>query len=627
MSDRPTGNVAAAGSPTLRQRFRRSLFYPLVFGGLTGLLAGSILSAFYLCAKIVFEVSAHLYGLLRVPEVSLWLAVPALVGAVLLGCLILATLQRLVPTARGSGIPLAEGGARGILRLKWLRTLSGLFAGSLVSFFCGLPLGGEGPSIGIGGMVGEGVGKVFRLPVPYRRYLVTGGACAGLAVAFNAPLTGLAFAFEETHRRFSVSMLMAALSAVVCANLVSRLTLGDFTPFSFLPYAEIPLSLLWVAALCGLVCGVVGVAFNAAVKRLTREMNRIRRPFWRLLPSFVLAGLCGALFFSAAGSGERLLAELSLSAEFWFLIVLLAVRFVTVVTAASSGATGGLFLPLLSLGGIVGFLCAKLLTLCGVPAATALTFVVLCCVCTFAASVRAPVTAIVLCFELTGDLAHLLPALTAVLFATAFAYLCKSRPLYDEMLERMIEHRREIATFGEYRLTGVVEPASIVCGKAIRDIFWPSNTFVTVLEREGKFLFPRADLVLLPGDRLQVRGECEGCELFRTQLEELLAIQSPAAPAAPTDEPAANFAAGADTPSMTATPGTLPVHAETPDGVEKAAGSSSIPDRTETADTHSTEAQDMASETTDTPSTAARDGAAETARGGKSPDKPPKSAS
>ncbi len=104
---------------------------------------------------------------------------------------------------RGSGIPNVEGSVRGVLSFKWLRTLFGTLVGSFYQFFAGLPLGSEGPSVQLSAMSAQGVTEIMKAKLTWRRYIIAGGAGAGIAVAFNAPLAGIIFAMEECHKRIT----------------------------------------------------------------------------------------------------------------------------------------------------------------------------------------------------------------------------------------------------------------------------------------------------------------------------------------------------------------------------------------------------------------------------------------
>lgn len=109
------------------------------------------------------------------------------------------------PNAGGSGIPQVKGVILGAIRMRWLRILWVKLVGGIVGIGLGLSLGREGPSIQIGAVTAQGLSRAFGRTRMEERYLITAGASAGLAAAFNAPLAGVMFALEELHRNFPVS--------------------------------------------------------------------------------------------------------------------------------------------------------------------------------------------------------------------------------------------------------------------------------------------------------------------------------------------------------------------------------------------------------------------------------------
>ena len=470
------------------------------------------------------------------------LAIVCVIALSLVCCLLTAIVQTLAPSAKGSGIPLAEGCARGILRVKWLRTAAALIVGSLLSFTCGMPLGSEGPSIGVGGLLGDGIGRAAKKPIEFRRYLITGGASAGLAVAFNAPLTGVAFALEETHRRFSPNILLAAFSAVVPAVLVSQLifwglghdaylnSIGIRAGAAILPFLEqtqyadvgIFFSVCGIAAVCGAITAALAIAFNYAIAVLGKPFSKIKSATLRLLPSFLFACAIGLVLYKTVGSGERTLEAAFHGAALWLLFALLVARFVVTAVASGSGATGGLFIPMIAIGGIIGAIVIKVCTLCGLPAEYAGNIVMLCISAFFAASVRAPISAIAMALELTASFANILPCAIAVAVATAIAGVARSEPLYERMMKEMQNAapmhsgRRNIA------VRGVVTSDSIACGKLIRDVLWPYNSLVTELVRGNRDIVPDGETKLSEGDILVIRAELVEPQEFRAELKDYI---------------------------------------------------------------------------------------------------------
>lgn len=513
---------------------------PLGYAFITGAICGAAITLFTVCARIVTSFTFSAYNDRAAVLTAVCIAI-----LVILCCLLAAVVQTLIPQSRGSGIPLAMGSARGMLRVKWLRSAAGLIAGSMLSFAAGVGLGSEGPSIGLGGLIGEGVGRAGKKPVEFRRGLITGGASAGLAVAFNAPLTGVAFALEETHKRFSPSILISAFAAVIPAVLVSQLLLLGLgktalgaeygigagqcaLPFlaqtDYASFIDI-LCVCGVAAACGVACGILAAAFNRGIFLLSKLYGKIRRPLWRLLPTFALTAALGLAFGKCVGSGEATLAHTDITTSAWIVTALLIARFALTVSASGSGTTGGLFLPMIAIGGLFGTLAAKAAVACGISEAYAPNMIMLSVGAFFAASSHAPISAIVMTAELTASFTNLLPCAVAVAASVCVAALLGSKPLYERMTESLYESTETPPDGKTIEAMGVVPLGSVICGKRIRDILWPYNSLVTALDRNGRDIVPDGETTIESGDRLTVRAEKVQSETFFEQISEYIELK------------------------------------------------------------------------------------------------------
>ena len=510
----------------------------IVYAAITGVLVGAAVALFITAARIVisFIFSAH-------KAADTPLAITCLAMLTLLSCFAMAVLQTVTRTARGSGIPLTEAFARGMVKTNPLSSAAALVVGSLLSFLGGMPLGSEGPSIGIGGMIGEGVGRLVKQPVPMRRYLITGGASAGLATAFNAPLTGIAFAVEETHRRFSPDLLLSAMTAVVMATLTAQAIFYGFGQIAYLRALDIHLGFTvlpylapskmqgaWLfkifgaALVCGGVSALIAVAFNRAIEALSKLFSRVHSALLRLLPAFVLTAICGGAWYLTSGSGEAMLAEIGTDSALWLLILLVAVRFALTVTASGSGATGGLFIPMIAIGGLIGAIAAKLCVLCGMPAEYVPNITTVCIAAFFAASVRAPISAIALSVELTAGFVNLLPCAAAVAVAIIVADLTRTEPLYERMMDELSAAKAADKNMKLISVTGVVKAGSTICGKHVRNVLWPYNSIVVSLSRGDTAIVPDGETKLLDGDVITINADTVDPDDFRTQLREYIFI-------------------------------------------------------------------------------------------------------
>lgn len=505
LMNNPQDNSQTAGSQTSKSLSRRHKFHiPLVaYGILTGAISG-VVSCFY---RFAIEESStlaiNIYGYL----VQRWYLIP--LWFMILAALAFAVgkLVRIEPLIKGSGIPQTEAVLLRQIDMKWWRVLLTKFTGGVLCMFAGLALGREGPSIQLGGAVGQGIRKLFRRPEAEEKYLITGGASAGLAAAFNAPLAGVVFALEEVHRHFSPAVLLTAMSAAVTADLVSKLLYGGNPVLEFRQIPQMPLDMtVWLIVL-GLAAGAGGVLFNYTIAKAQDAYGKIPEKY-RLLAPFLLAGVVGLLLPVALGGGHGLILSSSTgNLGMGILVILLVVRFLFTMASFGSGAPGGIFLPLLTLGALLG-------SLFGQGAASVLhissdylpTFVALAMAGYFTAVVRAPVTGILLITEMTGSFSHLLSLSIVVATAYLTAELLRSKPVYDALLERLLsgklQHTR--AEPGKAIVEVVVFADSSLDGKQVKLVQWPEKSLVVSIRRGSNEIIPNGETTMLSGDMLAV---------------------------------------------------------------------------------------------------------------------------
>ena len=177
--------------------FRLKLF---IEGIIIGILSGLIISFFRWSLHLVETNREHIYTFLKNTD---WYWTAFLVHR--FSCNSLHTLDRLTkyePLAAGSGIPQVKGAILGFIKMRWLRILWVKLLAGIIGIGAGLSLGREGPSIQLGAVTAQGLSRLLKRTRLEERYLLTSGASAGLAAAFNAPLAGVIFALEELHRNF-----------------------------------------------------------------------------------------------------------------------------------------------------------------------------------------------------------------------------------------------------------------------------------------------------------------------------------------------------------------------------------------------------------------------------------------
>jgi CIC family chloride channel protein len=412
---------------------RRQVPRAIVVGAITGLVAVAFTRA------LVFAEAGRLWLVGAAHQADLGIVVALALGAFGVG-IALSLVAAFAPETSGSGIPHLEAVLHHLRPMRWMRVLAVKFAGGVTAIGSGLALGREGPTIQMGGAIGQAVSEWIGCEPVERRTLVAAGAGAGLAAAFNAPLSGLVFVLEELQRDFAPAVFTAVLVASVVSDLVERLASGQLPIFHVATHATPSLLTLPPALVLGLAAGVLGVAFNRALLGSLDLFRRLRRwPPW-LVGTVVGAavGLVGWVDPEVLGGGDLLVVRtleggVALSA----LPRPFVERFALTMVSYGCGAPGGLFAPLLVLGSQLGLAVGLLTQHLGQPAIEdPIVFAVVGMAAYFTAIVRAPLTGIVLMIEMTGDYALVLPLLVACLAAYGVAELLGDLPIYEALLER-----------------------------------------------------------------------------------------------------------------------------------------------------------------------------------------------
>ncbi len=482
--------------------------YGLVLKGIgVGLAAGLVTVLFRIALEKADAFRQWVGGCLaeRPLLLLLWLAVLlAVAGMVTL-------LLRWERYIGGSGIPQVEGEMQGALDPVWWRVLLAKFIGGVLSVGAGLSLGREGPSIQLGAMAGKGLARMTRRDPTEERMLLTCGASAGLAAAFNAPLAGVLFSLEELHKDFSTTVLLSSMAASITADFLSRMVYGLGPVFDFSTVQLLELRQYGLVLILGVLLGAVGAFYNFCIGRAQDLYRRIPSPYLRLAIPFVTAGLLLVLYPAVLGGGPDLVGMVSQEMLLQNLLLLFALKFLFSMVSFGSGAPGGIFLPLLVLGAVVGSASSQLFQLFGLDALPQ-SFVILGMAGLFAAIVRAPVTGIILISEMSGSFSHLLSLSLVALTAYAVADLLHAKPVYDILLERLL--RREPAPVrakeGEKVLIEVpVSLGASACGKPVGALTWLGGALIVTIHRQDREIIPHGDTVLEAGDVLALWCEAD----------------------------------------------------------------------------------------------------------------------
>lgn len=363
----------------------------------------------------------------------------------ILSFIIIAYLLKLIvarePMCTGSGIPQIKGILQGDMSMRWFSVLWSKIIGGVLAIGAGMSLGREGPSVQIGACVGQGLSQTGRRTRFEGRILMTAGAGAGLAAAFNAPLAGVIFGLEEMQKTISPALLLTGITASITAATVTEVVFGMSPVFSMGYLLPLPLNLFDVLVAAGIVIGLLGRLFNIALAYSLNTYSRLglsgmKKP---LVP-LVLAGILGFVLPEILGGGNLLVDSLVVTDyTIGFLCFLFVGKFLFTMICFGSGVPGGIFLPMLVLGAAGGAVLAKLLVLAGLlPAMYYADIIVFGMAAYFSSVVKSPVTGSILILEMTGSFQHMLALLVVSLTAYVISDLTGGRPVYDELLDRAL---------------------------------------------------------------------------------------------------------------------------------------------------------------------------------------------
>ncbi len=342
--------------------------------------------------------------------------------------------------ARGHGVPevmyaVARRGGRIAPQVAAIKALA-----SALCIGGGGSVGREGPIVQIGSALGSTLARMLRVPESRTRVLVACGAAGGIAATFNAPLAGVFFAMELILRDFAAQSFGMVVLASVTASVIGRAALGS-SPFLHLPPFAVGNGVQYLLfAVLGLLAGAVGVLFTRVLYWIEDACDWAwGGPEWArpAAGGILLGGLLLAVP-QMYGVGYPVL-DRGVAGHYviGFLLVLLLAKILATSLTIGIGGSGGVFAPSLFIGAMLGAAYGQTLHyvapgVAGAPGAYALIGMGA----VFAGAARAPITAVIIMFELTGDYAIILPLMAAIVLATGLSHLLTGDSIYTLKLRR-----------------------------------------------------------------------------------------------------------------------------------------------------------------------------------------------
>lgn len=407
----------------------------------------------------------------------LWTMLVPTVGSLICGAL----LQYVVPGARGSGVPqvkvayaIRDG------RVPFMEA-AGKFLIGVLQIGSGSSLGREGPTVQICAGVASTLGRTAALSRENLRRLLPVGAAAGIAAAFNAPIAAVTFTIEEVVGDLDQAVLAWIVVAAAIAAAIERTILGEHPVFTITQHYGLDhVSSLLLYAGLGVAAAIVSLVFTESLLELRKRFQRMT-----LLPLWARPGIGGlvtgvlavvALYWlntdGVTGGGYATLSDaLAGNLALRALVVLCILKLIATVFSYSSGGAGGIFAPALfiggMLGGIFGYLDKSILhhssNQIGAFALVGMGAV-------FAGIIRAPITSVLIIFEMTGSYELILPLMISNMTAYALARHLRPTPIYEALLHQdgiylphrggRVSHALERLTVGSAMTTGPITIAA-----------------------------------------------------------------------------------------------------------------------------------------------------------------------
>jgi CIC family chloride channel protein len=397
----------------------------LVLTLLIGALVGAIVVAFILLTE---RFGARLYP----AGGAAWrrLLVPV-VGSLGIGYL----LSRYFPDARGSGVPQTKAALFAREGRITLGTVVGKFFCTSATLASGIPLGREGPAVQVGAGLASVLGRKLGLRPEKVKALLPVGAAAAVAAAFNTPLAAVLFALEEVVGDLHAPVLGSVVLASATSWAMLRLLLGNDPLFQVPQYQLVsPLEFV-VYAVLGVAGGLVSVVFTKLLLGMRERFLRFpRKTVWfQPLAGGLMVGLMGWFVPQVLGVGYKHVGDaLNGGMAVRLMVLLLILKLLAVTTSYASGNAGGIFGPSLfigaMLGGIVGNVAHGLFpTYVATPGVYALVGMGT----AFAGIVRAPMTSVVMIFEITRDYAVIVPLMISNLVSFFISSRLQRQPIYE----------------------------------------------------------------------------------------------------------------------------------------------------------------------------------------------------
>ena len=223
----------------------------------------------------------------------------------------------------GSGIPQVYAEIKGHMEANWAKVLVSKILAGVLTALGGLSLGPEGPSVQIGGMAGKGIAKLFKGSKTDELRLILVGSAVGITAAFNAPLAGVIFVFEEINHGFDKTLVFIALVSAIVSDFISKVIFGQQTILDF-PVLNIPLESYWILIILGVIIGILGYVYNIGMIKSSDFVSNLKIPSWlKFVVVFMVSGVVALTVPEISDGGHFMMDMLDVAIPSLGVLVLL----------------------------------------------------------------------------------------------------------------------------------------------------------------------------------------------------------------------------------------------------------------------------------------------------------------
>lgn len=426
----------------------------------------------------------------------------------------------------GSGIPQVYAEVKGHMEANWKKVLFSKISAGVLTALGGLSLGPEGPSVQIGGMAGKGIARLFKGSKTDELRLILVGSAVGITAAFNAPLAGVIFVFEEINHGFDKTLVFIALVSAIVSDFISKVIFGQSTALTF-PIYNIPLESYWILIVLGLLIGLLGYVYNVGMIKSSDFVSNLKIPSWlKFVLVFMVSGVVALLIPEISDGGHFMMDMLGVAIpSLGVLVLLLVLKYLFSMFSFSSGAPGGIFLPILVLGAYIGAVFGSIVVPAfGFEQDLIYKFIVISMAGFFAATVRSPITGVVLLAEMSGSTESLVAMIIVSVIAYVVPTLLGNEPIYESLYDRLLltKNREFVKKPSKHVLSEYVVPLDCnYINFKIKDIPFPKNAIVVSVIRNGKYVIPTEDFQIKYGDQVNILTDVNDYPFVREEIEEL----------------------------------------------------------------------------------------------------------